>query len=162
MRHHDRSEEVDVVVVGTGAGGAPLIASLAARGLRVVALEAGANSEPGEHTADELEGSDINWMDERLSGGGTPTAFGPNNSGRGVGGSTLHWGAFSPAPMPATCACAAPRARASTGPSIRPSSPATSSASRTSSAWPARRTTRGTRRGGTGWPRPRATPPPTP
>lgn len=98
MQHHDRSEEVDVVVVGTGAGGAPLIASLAARGLRVVALEAGANSEPGEHTPDELEGSDINWMDERLSGGATPTAFGPNNSGRGVGGSTLHWGAFSPRP----------------------------------------------------------------
>lgn len=98
MQHHDRNDVVDVVIVGTGAGGAPLIASLAARGLRVVAIEAGANSEPGQHTPDELEGSDINWMGERLSGGQDPTAFGPNNSGRGVGGSTLHWGAFAPRP----------------------------------------------------------------
>jgi choline dehydrogenase-like flavoprotein len=35
-------------------------------------------------------------MDERLSGGQTPEAFGANNSGTGVGGSTLHWGAFCP------------------------------------------------------------------
>jgi choline dehydrogenase-like flavoprotein len=37
-------------------------------------------------------------MEERLSGGDTPTAFGANNSGIGVGGSTLHWGAFVPRP----------------------------------------------------------------
>lgn len=98
MRHHGESEIVDVVVVGTGAGAAPLIATLAARGLRVVALEAGRNWQPGDHTPDEIEGTDINWMEERLSGGDTPTAFGPNNSGIGVGGSTLHWGAFTPRP----------------------------------------------------------------
>ncbi|MCS6577044.1 GMC family oxidoreductase [Curtobacterium poinsettiae] len=90
---------VDVVVVGTGAGGAPLLASLARRGLTVVALEAGRNTEPGDHVPDEVAApGDINWMDERLSGGGAPTAFGPNNSGTGVGGSTLHWGAFTPRP----------------------------------------------------------------
>ena len=100
MRRHDESDVVDVVVVGTGAGGAPLLSMLAARGLRVVALEAGRNWEPGEHTPDETEGTDINWMEERLSGGTTPTAFGPNNSGIGVGGSTLHWGAFTPRPDP--------------------------------------------------------------
>ena len=100
MRRHDESEIVDAVVIGTGAGGAPLLARLAARGLRVVALEAGRNWEPGAHTADETEGTDINWMEERLSGGATPTAFGPNNSGTGVGGSTLHWGAFTPRPDP--------------------------------------------------------------
>ena len=100
MRRHDESEIVDAVVIGTGAGGAPLLATLAARGLRVVALEAGRNWEPGEHTSDETEGTDINWMEERLSGGATPTAFGPNNSGIGVGGSTLHWGAFTPRPDP--------------------------------------------------------------
>lgn len=98
MRCHDERDVVDAVVIGTGAGGAPLLASLAARGLRVVALEAGRNWEPDEHTADETEGADINWMEERLSGGATPTAFGANNSGSGVGGSTLHWGAFTPRP----------------------------------------------------------------
>lgn len=98
MRRYDEREIVDAVVVGTGAGGAPLLAALAARGLRVVALEAGPNRNPSEHTSDETEGTDINWMEERLSGGATPTAFGPNNSGTGIGGSTLHWGAFTPRP----------------------------------------------------------------
>ncbi len=98
MRAYEESEIVDAVVIGTGAGGAPLLAMLAARGLRVVALEAGRNWAPDEHTADETDGTDINWMEERLSAGDTPTAFGPNNSGTGVGGSTLHWGAFTPRP----------------------------------------------------------------
>ncbi|WP_248703395.1 GMC family oxidoreductase [Curtobacterium sp. MWU13-2055] len=99
QRTYGTDDVVDVVVVGTGAGGAPLLASLARRGLRVVALEAGRNTEPGEHVPDEVAApGDINWMDERLSGGGAPTAFGPNNSGTGVGGSTLHWGAFTPRP----------------------------------------------------------------
>ncbi|HEU0243583.1 MAG TPA: hypothetical protein VFQ75_06720, partial [Candidatus Limnocylindrales bacterium] len=82
MRVHDRDQEVDAVVIGTGAGAAPIIATLAKAGLSVVALEAGSNTSPGDHTPDELEGSDINWMQERLSGGDDPTAFGPNNSGR--------------------------------------------------------------------------------
>lgn len=99
QRTHGTDDVVDVVVVGTGAGGAPLLASLARRGLTVVALEAGRNTEPGDHVPDEVAApGDINWMDERLSGGGAPTAFGPNNSGTGVGGSTLHWGAFTPRP----------------------------------------------------------------
>ncbi|RFA11172.1 ribonuclease BN [Subtercola boreus] len=98
MRTHDHDEIVDVVVVGTGAGGAPLLARLAERGLRVVALEAGPDFDPGDFSNDEVEAPRINWMSDRLSGGETPTAFGPNNSGFGVGGSTLHWGAFTPRP----------------------------------------------------------------
>ncbi|WP_284761499.1 GMC family oxidoreductase [Curtobacterium sp. MEB011] len=99
QRTYGTDDVVDVVVVGTGAGGAPLLASLARRGVTVVALEAGRNTEPGDHVPDEVAApGDINWMDERLSGGGAPTAFGPNNSGTGVGGSTLHWGAFTPRP----------------------------------------------------------------
>lgn len=99
QRTYGTDDVVDVVVVGTGAGGAPLLASLARRGLTIVALEAGRNTEPGDHVPDEVAApGDINWMDERLSGGGAPTAFGPNNSGTGVGGSTLHWGAFTPRP----------------------------------------------------------------
>ncbi|WP_253258948.1 GMC family oxidoreductase [Subtercola boreus] len=98
MRTYDHDEIVDVVVIGTGAGGAPLLARLAQRGLRVVALEAGPNLDPEDFTNDEVEAPRINWMSERLSGGETPTAFGPNNSGFGVGGGTLHWGAFTPRP----------------------------------------------------------------
>ena len=92
-------EMVDAVVIGTGAGGAPLTARLAKAGLSVVALEAGRSFAPNDHVADELA-ADIYWMDERLSGGADPTAFGSNNSGMGVGGSTLHWGAFCPRPDP--------------------------------------------------------------
>ncbi|MDF4005125.1 GMC family oxidoreductase [Luteibacter sp. PPL552] len=89
----------DVVVVGSGAGGAPLAAVLARAGLSVLILEAGRSFDPGEHAADEAV-DDLYWMEERLSGGDTPTAFGANNSGMGEGGSTLHWGAFCPRPDP--------------------------------------------------------------
>ena len=98
MRTHSTETVIDAVVIGTGAGGAPLLAALAARGLSVVALEAGPHFEAGDYTTDETEAVEINWMSERLSGGDDPTAFGQNNSGRGVGGSTLHWGAFAPRP----------------------------------------------------------------
>ncbi|MFJ6653950.1 GMC family oxidoreductase [Microbacterium sp. NPDC091313] len=98
MRTHGEGGVVDVVVVGTGAGGAPLLAELARRGLSVVALEAGPNFDDTDFTPDEPASVRINWMSERLSGGDQPTAFGTNNSGRGVGGSTLHWGAFTPRP----------------------------------------------------------------
>jgi choline dehydrogenase-like flavoprotein len=101
MRHHALTDPVDAVVIGTGAGGAPLLAKLAAAGLRVVALEAGRNHTPEEFTADEIAASDLYWLGERLSGGQTPEAFGANNSGTGVGGSTLHWGAFVPRPSDA-------------------------------------------------------------
>ncbi|MBB3173620.1 choline dehydrogenase-like flavoprotein [Endobacter medicaginis] len=89
-------EAVDVVVIGTGAGGAPLLAELARAGVRVVALEAGRAWDPRDFVADELAADPIYWLSERLSGGATPEAFGGNNSGIGVGGSTLHWGAFTP------------------------------------------------------------------
>jgi choline dehydrogenase-like flavoprotein len=101
MQRHALGDAVDAVVIGTGAGGAPLLARLAAAGLRVVALEAGRNHTPEDFTADEVAASDIYWLGERLSGGGTPEAFGANNSGTGVGGSTLHWGAFVPRPTDA-------------------------------------------------------------
>ena len=96
MRTYRADDVVDAVVVGTGAGGAPLLARLAAAGLRVVALEAGPNFTPERFAFDETLADEIYWTDERLSGGATPEAFGANNSGTGVGGSTLHWGAFVP------------------------------------------------------------------
>ncbi len=96
MRRYGTGETVDAVVIGTGAGGAPLLAELAAAGLRVVALEAGRNWTPNDFTADEIVAAELYWLGERLSAGDTPEAFGANNSGTGVGGSTLHWGAYAP------------------------------------------------------------------
>ena len=95
MRRHATSDMVDAVVVGTGAGGSPLLARLAAAGIGVVALEAGRNWDPEGFPADEL-GTGIYWTEERLSAGTVPQAHGANTSGTGVGGSTLHWGAFVP------------------------------------------------------------------
>lgn len=95
------SEAVDAVVVGTGAGGAPLLARLARAGLRVVALEAGRQWVAARDFAtDEREQSKLYWNDERLSAGGDPVHFGRNNSGTGVGGSTLHFTGYVPRAQP--------------------------------------------------------------
>jgi choline dehydrogenase-like flavoprotein len=102
MRHYSESDPVDAVIIGTGAGGAPILAKLAAAGLRVVALEAGPwfESPADDFATDEIAASKIYWLDERLSAGDTPIVFGANNSGTGVGGSMLHWGAFVPRANP--------------------------------------------------------------
>ncbi len=101
MRHWSESEIVDVVVIGTGAGGGPLLARLAQAGLKIVALEAGKFCNPARDFAtDERAQRDLFWNDERLSAGRDPIAFGNNNSGIGVGGSTLHYTAYTPRPQP--------------------------------------------------------------
>ncbi len=97
MRTYENESTVDVVVIGTGAGAAPVLARLAEAGLSVVALEAGRWWDPAtEFSADEVAMGDLYWLGERISAGETPPAFGGNNSGTGVGGSMLHWGAFVP------------------------------------------------------------------
>lgn len=92
--------EAEVVVVGTGAGGAPLLARLASAGVNVVALEAGVRHPPGAMPTDEVAQLGLFWLDERLSAGDNPVAFGRNNSGCGVGGSTLHYTAYTPRAQP--------------------------------------------------------------
>jgi len=94
-------EVVDCVVVGTGAGGAPLLARLAQAGLRVVALEAGAWHNPARDFAtDEQAQNFLFWNDRAAERGPGPVAFGKNNSGTGVGGSTLHYTAYTPRAQP--------------------------------------------------------------
>lgn len=101
MRTYQNSEIVDAVVIGTGAGGAPLMARLAQAGLKVVAFEAGKFWDPPtEFATDEREQSKLFWPYERLSAGDDPLHFGRNNSGIGVGGSTLHYTAYTPRPQP--------------------------------------------------------------
>ncbi len=100
-QHFAENETVDAVVIGTGAGGGPLLARLAQAGLRVVALEAGKFWDPARDFAtDERAQGGLFWTDERLSAGENPLAFGNNNSGVGVGGSTLHFTAYTPRPQP--------------------------------------------------------------
>ena len=99
MKRFSTEEPVDAVIIGTGAGGAPLLFKLAQAGRSVVALEAGAwfQNPSTDFPSDEVA-APIYWKDERLSGGSSPTAFGSNNSGKGVGGSMIHWGAYAPRP----------------------------------------------------------------
>ena len=98
---YSTSETVDAVVIGTGAGGAPLLARLAAAGLKVVALEAGKHWNPAtDFATDEKAQEKLFWTDERLSAGNDPLPFGSNNSGTGVGGSTLHYTAYTPRAQP--------------------------------------------------------------
>ena len=90
---HDRSrDEVDFCIVGAGAAGGVLAAKLAEAGFSVVALEAGPHWDPTtDFVSDELASRELYWMDERLCGGADPVELGANNSGRGVGGSTVHY-----------------------------------------------------------------------
>lgn len=101
MRQYQNDEIVDAVIIGTGAGGAPLMARFAKAGLKVVALEAGENFNAfTDFATDEKEQNKLFWTYERLSAGENPVAFGRNNSGTGVGGSTLHYTAYTPRPLP--------------------------------------------------------------
>jgi len=95
------ADEVDCLVIGLGAGGAPLLARLAMAGLKVMALEAGPWHNPEKDFATDEKTQDfLFWNDERLAAGGDPLAMGKNNSGTGVGGSTLHYTAYTPRAMP--------------------------------------------------------------
>lgn len=97
MAEHRPSDEVDFCIVGTGAGGGVLAQRLARAGFSVVALEAG-DWHDTEHdmVSDEAGSARLYWNDLRITGGEDPLEFGANNSGRGVGGSTIHYAGFCP------------------------------------------------------------------
>jgi choline dehydrogenase-like flavoprotein len=92
MRSYDDADEVDFAIVGTGAGGGTLACKLAEAGFSVVAFDAGPFWRPLEDFAsDETEQEKLFWKDERITGGGDPVELGMNNSGKAVGGSTVHF-----------------------------------------------------------------------
>lgn len=92
MRSHRDDDIVDFAIVGTGAGGGTLACKLAEAGFSVVAFDAGPYWRPLEDFAsDEREQLKLYWTDERITAGDDPIELGINNSGRGVGGSTIHF-----------------------------------------------------------------------
>ncbi|HKG92246.1 MAG TPA: GMC family oxidoreductase [Gemmatimonadaceae bacterium] len=91
MRDRSR-DEVDFCVVGAGAAGGVLGARLAEAGLSVVILDAGPHWDPTrDFVSDESASRKLFWTDERITGGPDAVELGSNNSGRGVGGSTVHY-----------------------------------------------------------------------
>src|SRR5687768_2575653 len=97
MRGYADDDVVDFAIVGTGAGGGTLAYKLASAGFRVVAFDAGPFWRPLEDFAsDEKEQQKLYWRDERIVAGDDPIQLGANNSGRGVGGSTVHFTMLMP------------------------------------------------------------------
>lgn len=97
MRRYDESDEVDVVVVGCGAGGATLIQRLARAGVSVVGLDAGPFWDPdADWVSDEWGSHHLYWTEPRVISGSDPVPLGSNNSGRGVGGSMIHYAGYTP------------------------------------------------------------------
>jgi choline dehydrogenase-like flavoprotein len=97
MRRYDMDDPVDLVVVGAGAGGTVLAQRLARAGWRVVIIEAGPFWDPDrDWVSDEAGSHHIYWTQTRIVGGEDPVAMGNNNSGRGVGGSMIHYAGYTP------------------------------------------------------------------
>jgi choline dehydrogenase-like flavoprotein len=96
MRDYADAEPVDFVIVGTGAGGGTLACRLAEAGFSVVAFDAGPWWRPLEDFAsDETHLQKLYWTDERVCDGADPLTLGANNSGKSVGGSTVHFAMVS-------------------------------------------------------------------
>lgn len=97
MRRYGDSDEVDLVVVGAGAGGSVLAQRLARAGWRIVIIEAGPFWHPDEDwVSDEAGSHHLYWTQKRIIGGADPIELGKNNSGRGVGGSMVHYAGYTP------------------------------------------------------------------
>ena len=96
MREYTENDAVDFAIVGTGAGGSTLGCRLAELGFSVVAFDAGPWWRPLEDFAsDEIHQKKLFWNDERICDGENPLVLGTNNSGRSVGGSTVHFAMVS-------------------------------------------------------------------
>ena len=97
MRRYPDNDEVDLCIVGAGAGGSVLAQRLARHGWRVVILEAGPFWHPDEDwVSDEAGAHELYWTQKRIIGGADPIELGKNNSGRGVGGSMVHYAGYTP------------------------------------------------------------------
>ncbi len=97
MRRYADNDEIDYAIVGVGAGGGVLLQRLARAGFRVAGFDAGPFWDTErDWVSDEKGAHNLYWNDKRITGGSDPLALGANNSGKGVGGSTVHWASFAP------------------------------------------------------------------
>ncbi|HEY5112086.1 MAG TPA: GMC family oxidoreductase [Acidimicrobiales bacterium] len=97
MHRYSDDDEVDLCIVGAGAGGSVLAQRLARKGWRVVILEAGPFWHPDEDwVSDEAGSHELYWTQKRIIAGSDPIEMGKNNSGRGVGGSMVHYAGYCP------------------------------------------------------------------
>jgi choline dehydrogenase-like flavoprotein len=95
-RYRD-TDEVDYCIVGIGSAGGVLLQRLAKAGFRVVGIEAGPFWDTERDWVSDEHGSHkLYWNDLRITGGKDPLVLGENNSGKGVGGGSVHWAAFAP------------------------------------------------------------------
>jgi choline dehydrogenase-like flavoprotein len=96
MREYRLDEEVDFLIIGTGAGGGTLAGKLAEHGFSVLALDAGQYFRPLEDFAsDETAQEKLYWQDRRVCDGENPLQMGGKNSGKAVGGSMVHFAMVS-------------------------------------------------------------------
>jgi choline dehydrogenase-like flavoprotein len=97
MRRFREYEEVDYAIVGVGSAGGVLLQRLARAGFNVVGLEAGPFWDTErDWVSDEAGSHELYWTEPRVTGGSDPLALGANNCGKGVGGGSVHWAAFTP------------------------------------------------------------------
>jgi len=97
MARYDDDDEVDLLIVGAGAGGSTLAQRLARRGWRIVVLESGPFWDPDrDWVSDEAGSHQLYWTAPRVIGGEDPVELGKNNSGHGVGGSMVHYAGYTP------------------------------------------------------------------
>jgi choline dehydrogenase-like flavoprotein len=95
MPHHVGT--VDACIVGSGAAGGVLAHELAAAGMTVVVLEAGEWLDTRhDFVNDELSMlGRFDWDDLRITAGDDPLRLGRVNTGRAVGGTTVHYTAMT-------------------------------------------------------------------
>ncbi len=97
MRRYADTDEVDLVIVGCGAGGSTMLQRLARAGWQVVGMDAGPFWDPdADWVSDEAGSHHLYWTEPRVISGADPVPLGSNNSGRGVGGSMVHYAGYTP------------------------------------------------------------------
>ncbi|MBV9281564.1 MAG: GMC family oxidoreductase [Chloroflexi bacterium] len=97
MHRYGTDREVDFCIVGVGSGGGVLLQRLARAGFSVVGFDAGPFWDTErDWVSDEYASHKLYWNDLRITGGENPITLGANNSGKGVGGGSVHWAGFTP------------------------------------------------------------------
>lgn len=97
QRRYSDTDLIDYAIVGVGSAGGVLLQRLARAGFKVVGFEAGPFWDTErEWVSDESGSRNLYWNDLRITGGKDPLALGSNNSGKGVGGGSIHWASFTP------------------------------------------------------------------